>query len=201
MSQETANFELILIIGEINIPYKIKNLNENIISILSKKKFGKIFSTGSIGSKETLDWVTNLCKENSSKNLHIVKSESDEDSIYPENKVIKLGNFNIGIINGYQITPWDDIEELQTIQKSLEADIMISGFTNKLHIRNYNGVYFLNPGSLSGAFSPLSNDSNPSFMILMVDGDVAILYTYIYNLSLKNFEISKLEINKLKNEE
>jgi vacuolar protein sorting-associated protein 29 len=70
-----------------------------------------------------------------------------------------------------------------------------------MQIRNYNGYYFINPGSLSGCFSPLLNDSNPSFMVLIVEGDVAILYSYTYNLSAKNFEITKIEINKLKLEE
>lgn len=201
MINETSESELILIIGEISIPNKVKALNENIKSILSKKKFSKILSTGSVGSKETLDWLNSLCKENTSRNIHIVKSESDEESNYPENKVIQIGNFNIALINGCQITPWDDVEELQTFQKSLNADILISGFTNKLQVRNVNGVYFLNPGSLSGAFSPLANDSNPSFMLMMVESDVAILYSYVFNVSLKNFEMSKIEINKLKNED
>jgi len=201
MSHETSESELILIIGEINVPNKVKAINENIKSILSKKKFSKILSTGSVGSKETLDWISSLCKENQSRNIHIVKSESDEEVYCPENKIIQIGNFNIGLINGFQITPWDDCEELHNIQKSLKADILISGFTNKLQVRNYNGIYFLNPGSLSGAFSPLYNDSNPSFMIMVIDGDVAILYNYVFNISSKNFEISKIEINKLKNED
>jgi len=202
MSHETTNeSELILIIGEINIPNKVKALNENIKNILSKKKFSKILSTGSIGSKETIDWLNGLCKENQSRNVYIVKSESDEEINYPEKKTIHIGNFNIGLTNGFQITPWDDIEELQNIQKSLNADILISGFTNKLQVRNIHGVYFINPGSLSGSFSPLANDSNPSFMLMMVEADVAILYSYVFNLSSKNFEISKMEINKLKNED
>lgn len=201
MSNETPETELILIIGEINVPNKVKALNENIKSILSKKKFSKILSTGSIGSKETLEWLNSLCKENPSRNIHIVKSESDEEIDYPDNKIIQIGNFNIGLINGFQITPWDDIQELYTIHKSLKTDILISGFTNKMQVKNYNGNYFLNPGSLSGAFSPLLNDSNPSFMSMIIEGDNAILYSYSLNVSSKNFEITKMEINKLKNEE
>ena len=192
--------ELILIIGEINVPDKIKTIIPEIKNSLLQKKFSKILSTGSIGSQETLDWVSSLC-HNPNLNLHIVKSENDENVDYSETKVVKIGNFKIGIINGYQITPWDDIEELNRYQKYLDSDIIISGFTNKSSVRNLNGYYYINPGSLTGAFSPLNNDSNPSFMLMIVEGDVAHLYSYSYNNSAKNFEITKLEINKLKVEE
>lgn len=199
--QETS--ELILIIGEINVPDKIKSINADIKNILPKKKFSKILSTGAIGSLETLEWLTSLCKDNSSRNLFIVKSQDDEDTgtNYPETKVLKIGNFNIGLINGFQVTPWDDLEGLSTIQKALNADILISGFTNKMQVRYYNGAYFINPGSLTGCFSPLNNDSSPVFLTMIVDSDIAILYSYAYNISSKNFEIGKLEINKVKADE
>jgi len=194
--------ELILIIGEVAVPAKVDKINEDIKTILSKKKFSKILCTGNIGNRETLDFFKGIIKNNSSKNLHIVKSRYDEnDENYPENNVISIGEFNIGLINGYQITPWDDIYSLRTLQKTLDADMIVSGFTNKLQVRSLDGIHYLNPGSLTGAFCPLSNESSPSFILMMAEGSLAIIYTYVYNSSSKSFDINKAEFNKLKLDE
>ena len=47
-------------------------------------------------------------------NIHIVQGDFDTNNQYPSekvsiyNKVINVGNFNIGIIHGHQIIPWND---------------------------------------------------------------------------------------------
>jgi putative phosphoesterase len=194
--------ELILIIGEVAVPSKVDKINEDIKAILSKKKFNKILCTGNIGDSETLDFFKGIIKNNPNKNLHIVKSRYDEnEDNYPENAIVSIGDFNIGLINGYQITPWDDIYSLRTLQKSMDVDMIVSGFINKLRVRSLDSIHYLNPGSLTGAFCPISNESNPSFILMMAEGGLAIVYTYVYNSTSKNFDIHKAEFNKLKIDE
>jgi vacuolar protein sorting-associated protein 29 len=49
----------------------------------------------------------------------------------------------------------------------LDSDILISGHTHELRVSKYEGKYFLNPGSMTGAYTPLVvKKAIPSFMML-----------------------------------
>lgn len=51
--------------------------------------------------------------------------------------------------------PWGDVEVLSLLQRQLDADIMITGHTHKFEAFEHDGKFFINPGSITGAFSPL----------------------------------------------
>ena len=74
----------------------------------------------------------------------------------PETKVVKIGDFNIGVIHGHQVIPWGDMESLAAVQRELDCDILVSGHTHANKITTYDGKYFINPGSVTGAFSPIT---------------------------------------------
>lgn len=192
--------EMILILGDLHIPSRVNEIPEEIKKILlpNKRKINKILCTGNIGNNETLDWLKDLINWDSNNNFHCVKSEFDEDSkkSLPETKVIKVGDFKIGLINGYQTIPLGDVESLSYYQKLLDVDILVSGNTHHHSILYYEGKHFINPGSLTGAFSPLINDPNPSFIILLITNEVCYMYVYELNQTTKNFEIIKKEITK-----
>lgn len=59
--------------------------------------------------------------------------------------------------HGHQVVPWDDIEALSTMQRQLDCDILISGHTHALNVQQYDGRYFINPGSLTGAYSGINS--------------------------------------------
>jgi len=207
MKQEPNATSLILITGDLHIPYRISEIPEEIKRVLTQKKnkFEYIISTGASCDKQNIDWLKSLLiNENKIGNFIDVKSGGNmENNVNNLKKIesLKIGDFIISVINGHQIVPWDDIEALSSIQKQTGSDILISGFTNKPSIVNYEGKYFINPGSLTGAFSPLHNDPSPSFIILVVSGDCGIFYLYEFNKNTKNFEVSKYDINKIKNEQ
>ena len=74
---------------------------------------------------------------------------------YPEQKVVTVGQFKIGLTHGHQIVPWGDIESLSLVsqnitllfllhfifsplspiqvQRQLDVDILISGHTHKVN--------------------------------------------------------------------
>lgn len=51
---------------------------------------------------------------------------------YPDQKVVTVGNFKIGLTHGHQVVPWGDIESLALIQRQLDVDILITGHTHKV---------------------------------------------------------------------
>ena len=202
--QGTEKTELVLILGDMHIPQRIHSIPDDIKKVLTEKakKFHYVLCTGNIGNKENFEWIKSLCSN--PNNVYVVKGESvinsaDEKSLN-ETHTIKIGEFKISIINGYQIVPWGDLEALSSMQKLLECDILISGFTHQASVFNYESKYYLNPGSLTGAYSPLACVPSPSFMLLVVSGEFGHIYQYELNPSTKNFDISKLEITKNKSE-
>ena len=60
---------------------------------------------------------------------HFVKGDFDEQN-FPETKVVKIGQFRIGLIHGHQIVPWGDTEALAAMQRQLDCDVLISGHTH-----------------------------------------------------------------------
>jgi vacuolar protein sorting-associated protein 29 len=211
MKKENANqdnIHLILITGDLHIPTRGDNIHEEIKKVLSQKKFQYILSPGNIGNKESYDYIKSLCTLPNT-NVHIVKGESLEEntgssntsnSLTNEIKTIKIEDFIITIINGGQIVPWGDLESLASIQKQTGCDILISGCTHKMEVTNYEGKYFINAGSLTGAYSPLINDPTPSFMVMVISADLCILYSYEFDEKKKSFDIKKVEINKNRSE-
>ena len=45
-------------------------------------------------------------------NVHIVRGDLDTDKSYPEEKVVRIGDFKIGLCHGHQIVPWGDPGQL-----------------------------------------------------------------------------------------
>jgi vacuolar protein sorting-associated protein 29 len=205
MKEETSH-DLILIAGDFHIDHRLFDIPEDIKKILASKtnRFSHVLSTGNIWtnptSKESHDWLKSLCTN--PNNFHNVKGENSfgVDDKLEEIKTIKIGEFVISIINGYQLVPWADINSLSAIQKQTGCDILISGYTHQPKVMSNEGKYYLNPGSMTGAYSPLVYDATPSFLILAISGDYGIVYLYELNVVTKNFEITKVDISKNKSE-
>lgn len=49
----------------------------------------------------------------------------------------------------------------------MNCDVLISGHTHEQRISKIDKKYLLNPGSVTGAYSPISKDIEPSFMLLV----------------------------------
>ena len=184
------NPELVLVVGDMFLPQRSPDINEQFKSILTPNKVQHVLCLGNIGIQETYDWLKSL-----SKDFHIVKGDFDQEEA-PEKKVIQIGDFNIGLIHGHQVLPWGDLDSLGMIQRSLGCDIMISGHTHKTNVIVKDNILYINPGSFTGAFSPLIEDTIPSFILMVLTGDEAIVYLYTLNDRNKKFQVNKYDYKK-----
>jgi len=60
-------------------------------------------------------------------------------------------------------------------------------------VTQYDGKYFINPGSVTGAYSPQNPEPKPSFILMAIQGDdiVAFMYTLVNGeVDIKSLEFS-----------
>ena len=169
--------------------------------------------TGNLVTKEQYDELKGLAP-----NVHVVRGGFDDDASFPEYKVIQIGQFKIGLIHGHQIVPWGDAHSLAVVQRQLDVDILISGHTHRNEVNEYEGKWFINPGSITGAyrynyfvypscfsvlimclflkliFSTLTTEVTPSFILLAIQGSKVV--TYVYELHGDQVDVSKSEFSK-----
>jgi len=188
------NPELVLVVGDMFVPQRSPDINEQFKTILIPNKIQHVLSLGNIGSRESYDWLKSL-----SNDFHTVKGDFDEGEL-PEKKLVQIGEFKIGMIHGHQVLPWGDLDALTNVQRELGCDILLSGHTHQIDIKVKDKKFYINPGSISGAFSHLIADPNPSFVLMVLQGEEAIVYLYILNDKSQKFELKKIEFSKGANE-
>jgi len=93
-----------------------------------------------------------------------------------------------------QVVPWGDQMALAQMQRQLDVDILVTGHTHKNEVNEYEGKWFINPGSVTGSYSSLDSDVTPSFILLAVQGNKVV--TYVYELKNDKVEVSKSEFQK-----
>ena len=74
--------------------------------------FSLFSSPGNLCTKESFDYLKTLASD-----IHVVRGDFDEDSSnWPEQKVVSVGQFKIGLAHGHQLVPWGDAEGKSIIQ-------------------------------------------------------------------------------------
>lgn len=169
-----------LVIGDCHVPFRSVGLPSQFKQLLVPGKIQHVLCTGSICTKEMLDYLRSIAGD-----VHVVRGEFDEVGMhrefttilkvklypdfnkfpksvvqqpnlnFPEEKVVTVGQFRIALIHGHQIVPWGDQESLAMLQRQLDVDVVISGHTHKFQANIFHGKYFINPGSATGAYTPL----------------------------------------------
>ena len=74
--------------------------------------------------------------------------------------------------------PWGDEEALENKARELGVQLLITGHSHELKTSTHNGVNFINPGSMTGAYSALKINAVPSFMILEFKTAEIVIYEY-----------------------
>ena len=184
------NPELVLVVGDMFVPQRAPDVDPQFKAILIPNKLQHVLSLGNIGSRESYDWLRSL-----SSDFHGVKGDYDEGDM-PETKLVTIGEFKIGMIHGHQILPIGDTESLACVARQLDCDIFISGNTHKIGVNVLDNKLFINPGSISGAFSNIIADPSPSFILMVLTGTEAIIYLYVLNDKTQKFDVSKVEYRK-----
>jgi len=176
-------------VGDYHVPHRAAAIPEKIQRMLVPNKMKHVLCTGNIGNKEQLQELQALAP-----NVHVVRGDFDEDADLPEHKVITIGQFKVGLIHGHQIVPWGDSSALAMTQRQLDVDILISGHTHRPAVNHFDGRWYLNPGSITGAYSSMTQDVNPSFILLAVNGNKITIY--VYELRNGDIAVTKSEFTK-----
>lgn len=181
--------ELVLFIGDLHIPQRAVDLPDKFKELLVPGKVQHVLCTGNVGNREHTDWLKSLAG-----NVHIVRGDFDEGVLLPEQKCITVGDWKIGVVHGHQVIPWGDNEALSNYQRMLDCDILVSGHTHKASVETKDGKHFFNPGSATGAYSPINPSSNPSFIIIALQGREAT--SFLYELVDENVSVTKGQISR-----
>lgn len=117
-----------------------------------------------------------------------------QNTNYPDQKVVTVGQFRIGLTHGHQVVPWGDPDQLAIIQRRLNVDILISGHTHKFEAYEHENKFYINPGSATGAFHPLERNVIPSFVLMDIQSSVVV--TYVYQLIGEEVKVERIEYKK-----
>ncbi len=179
--------QLVLVLGDIHIPSRKGELPPEFKDLLVPGKMQHVLCTGNVGSKTMEDYLRTLASS-----VHIVKGDQDTGASFadlPDSKIIKIGEFRVGLCHGHQVVPWGDPESLANLQRQLDVDILVTGHTHKNEVYEYEKKYLVNPGSVTGAYSAFATEIIPSFVLMAIKGNKVV--TYVYELKDGEVHVAK----------
>lgn len=180
---------LVLALGDLHIPHRASDLPPKFKAMLVPGKIQHVLSPGNLCIKEVRDYLKTVCGD-----VHVTKGEFDEEAFYPDTKIVTIGSFKIGLCHGHQVIPWGDVESLAMLQRQLDVDILITGHTHQFKAYKHQGKLLINPGSATGAYSALSTDSAPSFVLMDIDGPRVVVY--VYEIVDGDVKVDKIDFKK-----
>ncbi|KAK9391751.1 vacuolar protein sorting-associated protein 29 [Crotalus adamanteus] len=186
---DMAGHRLVLVLGDLHIPHRCNSLPAKFKKLLVPGKIQHILCTGNLCTKESYDYLKTLAGD-----VHVVRGDFDENLNYPEQKVVTVGQFKIGLIHGHQVIPWGDVASLALLQRQFDVDILISGHTNKFEAFEHENKFYINPGSATGAYSALENNIIPSFVLMDIQASTVV--TYVYQLIGDDVKVERIEYKK-----
>ena len=196
-----SNFgELVLLLGDHHLPSRTCSIPEQFQRMLIPHKMQHVICTGNIESPQEYERLRELVGGGS--NVHCVAGDYDFVRQPPQGqqqlddkKVLQLGQFRVGIIGGHQVVPLGDLSALAMTRRKLNVDVLICGSRRKEGVVEYEGGYYIFPGSITGAYSSqLPTPANPSFILLAVQGNKIVCY--VYELKDGEVDVSKIEFSK-----
>lgn len=168
---------LALIVGDMHIPYRASDIPEAFRKMFVAGRINVAFVTGNVTSAETIQYIKTFCPT-----VYAVQGDMDDyDSDLPETATAEVGELKFGLIHGHQVVPWGDKESLAMVQRRLDVDVLISGHTHSQKHFELDGKLFVNPGSITGAYSAFECDVTPSFVLMDVQGTSITSYIYSWD--------------------
>lgn len=180
---------LVLVVGDMHIPFRASGLSPKFKKLLVPGKIQHILCTGNLTTKDSYDYLKSLAAD-----VHIVKGDFDDNPSYPEQKVVTVGQFRIGMCHGHQVVPWGDIESLAMLQRQLDVDILLFGHTHKFEAYEHDSHFYINPGSITGAYSSTTSSVSPSFVLMDIQSSTVV--TYVYQLEGQEVKVERIEYQK-----
>ncbi|TKR77909.1 hypothetical protein L596_018799 [Steinernema carpocapsae] len=181
---------LVLVIGDIHLPTRCSNLHAKFRKLLVPNKMQHVLCTGNLTNRDTFDFLKSLASD-----VHVVKGDYDDTAAtYPESKIITVGSFKIGLIHGHQIVPWGDERAIEMTARQMSVDVLISGHTHQCKVYEKEGVFYVNPGSATGAFSTITENPEPSFALMDVQSSTIV--TYLYRIVEDDVKVERVTFTK-----
>lgn len=180
---------LVLVVGDLLVPYRAASVPKKFRDMLVPGKISQTLCTGNLVTREVYDWLRTVTAD-----IHVVAGDLDESADFPVSKTVTIGAFRIGLAHGHTVVPWGDREALAILQRKLDCDVLITGHTHQFAAYAYQGAFFLNPGSATGAYSALGSNSVPTFVLM--DVDERTITSYVYSLVDDEVQVEKIEYTK-----
>ncbi|KAH7886980.1 Metallo-dependent phosphatase [Phlebopus sp. FC_14] len=181
---------LVLIIGDLHIPHRAHDLPAKFRKLLVPGKIQQILCTGNVCDRETYEYLRTVASD-----VCIVRGDYDENVGFPPSATIVHAPIRIGLIHGHQCVPTGDLDALSALARQMDVDVLVSGHTHTFQAIEYDGRFFVNPGSATGAWTGLHNsDPMPSFALMDIQG--AVVVTYVYQLVDGEVRVEKIEYRK-----
>lgn len=109
--REMSDFgELVLVIGDFHIPHRATGIPEKFQRMFVPNKMQHVLCTGNLSTKEQYDELRSLAP-----NVHVVRGSFDDNTSFPDTKVIQIGQFKVGLISGHQVVPWGEPQSLAMV--------------------------------------------------------------------------------------
>lgn len=184
--------ELVLVLGDLHIPERAHAIPEAFKRMLVPNKMKHVLCTGNISREQ----YNELCQL--APSVHVVRGDYDNDAslLFPESSIVQVGSFRLGLIHGHQLLPYGSQDAKARLRQTMNVDVLVSGFTHQNEVvLAKNGTYYINPGSITGAYSSLTPNPVPSFILLAIQDTK--LVCYVYELGKDGeVEVSKTEFTK-----
>ena len=128
---------LVLVLGDLHIPHRSASLPAKFKKLLVPGRIQHILCTGNLCSRDSYDYLKTLAND-----VHVVRGDFDENNAWPEQKVVTVGQFKIGICHGHQLVPWGDAEgKIGTFFRNSRSDIWLSFQHWQRSIANWIAIY------------------------------------------------------------
>jgi len=148
---------LVLCIGDLHIPYRTHDIPAAFRRLLTPGKITQVLSTGNICDRETYEWLAGIV--GGMGGVKGVRGGWDENPALPPSLVVSHPPLRIGVIQGHQAVPLGDTDALSSIARKLDVDVLFSGGTHRFEAFEYEGRFFINPGSATGAYCGIWNSA------------------------------------------
>ncbi|KAI8029857.1 Vacuolar protein sorting-associated protein 29 [Camellia lanceoleosa] len=93
-------------------------------------------------------------------------------------KHLQLDYSSLGCAMVIRLSHGGDLDSLAMLQRQLDVDILVSGHTHQFKAYKHEGGVVINPVSATGAYSSITYDVNPSFVLMDIDGLRVVVYAY-----------------------
>ena len=165
---------LVLIVGDLHIPNRAAGIPEQFRKMFVPGRINIVLITGNVCNRETFEYFKTLTAD-----VHCVRGEYDDWSKdLPETHTLEIEDLKFGLIHGHQVIPWGDKDTLAMHQRKLDVDILVYGHTHAPKTFEFDGKLFVNPGTITGAYSPFECDVAPTFVLMDVKDSNVTCFTY-----------------------